>query len=71
MPDLLIFTGSDAANVDIDNIRVAKNKIILDFMVKQYHNERLTRGINEETTDFFYLRSVCRSLCTAKLSANW
>jgi hypothetical protein len=44
MPDLLIFTGSDAANaVSIKN-RLVISEITVDFIIKQYHNEISTRG---------------------------
>jgi hypothetical protein len=45
MPDLLIFTGSVAANdVTVKN-RVAISLIIVDFIIKHYHNEISTGGL--------------------------
>ena len=44
MPDLLIFTGSDAANAVTERNRLAISEITIDFILKQYHNEISTRG---------------------------
>jgi hypothetical protein len=44
MPDLLIFTGSDAAKAVAINDRLIITEIIVDFIIKQYHNEISTRG---------------------------
>ena len=44
MPDLLIFTGSDAANAVTVNKRLVISGITVDFIIKQYHNEISTRG---------------------------
>lgn len=44
MPDLLIFTGSDAANAVAVNNRLVISEITVDFIIKQYHNEISTRG---------------------------
>ena len=44
MPDLLIFTGSAAANAVTEKSRVVISVITVDFISKQYHNEITTRG---------------------------
>lgn len=43
MPDLLIFTGSDAAKAATVNKRLDNREITVDFIIKQYHNGILTR----------------------------
>ena len=44
MPDLLIFTGSDAANAVATKNKLVISEITVDFIIKQYHNEISTRS---------------------------
>ena len=67
MPDLLIFTGSDAAKAVTANKRLDSREITVDFITKQYHNGVSTRGENEEIFDFCCLDFICGSFCTARL----
>lgn len=71
MPDFDIFTGSGTANTAAVSKRLIIREITVDFIIKQYHNGRLTGGENEEISDFCYLCSLDGSICTAKLSADW
>jgi len=45
MPDLLIITGSNAANAVTEKKRLVISEITISFIVKQYHNEISTRGL--------------------------
>ena len=48
MPDLLILTGSDAANAVNEKKRLVISAITIDFIMKPYHNEVSTGGGKNE-----------------------
>jgi len=70
MPDLLIFTGSVAANAVVVMSRLVTSLITIAFIIKQYHNEISTRGLKMKKF-LIFVTCVLSTGTFAQQSNNW
>jgi len=67
IPVLDIFTGPDWAKAVVAKKRDAINEINILFIIKQYHNRRITnRASDENTSNILDVPLICWGICSAK-----